>query len=246
MLIVGAAEAAKRERAEFLAWALADFTRFCGIVDIVPKSGKRQKLVLNEIQRAYCAGRTPRDNVLKPRQVGFTTEEQARDVYYFLTVPGARVVATCQSLTDHAPSRLLAKNYRVMFESLERAGLRLNFRTQSTGEWVLADRDASLRIEEAGASEAAASKKGRAGVISRLHLTETAFYEYADETRAERRARLRGRERVDPERRRRVLLPAVQSFGDWRELVPLALLPVVCGVRVFGAARAGRTHRARE
>lgn len=182
MLVIGSAEAVRRERAEFLAWTLEDFTRFCGIVDIVPKSGRRQKLVLNEIQRAYCARRTPRDNVLKPRQVGFTTLEQARDVYYFLTVPGARVVATCQSLTDHAPSRLLAKNYRVMFESLERAGLKLNFRTQSTGEWVLADRDASLRIEEAGASEAAASKKGRAGVISRLHLTETAFYEYADET----------------------------------------------------------------
>ena len=92
------------------------------------------------------------------------------------------MVVTCQSLTDHDPFKLLSKNYRVMFESLERAGLALNFRTQSSGEWVLADRDASLRIVEAGASEAAAVKKGRAGTISRLHLTETAFYEYADET----------------------------------------------------------------
>jgi hypothetical protein len=182
MLIVGSAEVERQQRAEFLAWALSDFRRFCGILDIVPKSGRRQKLRLNAIQSAYCLSRTGRDVVLKPRQVGFTTLEQARDVFYFLTVPGASVVATCQSLTDHTPSKLLSANYRVFFESLERAGLRLNFRTRSNGEWVLADRDASLRIVEAGASEAAASKKGRAGTIKRLHLTETAFYEYADET----------------------------------------------------------------
>jgi hypothetical protein len=151
-------------------------------LDIVPKSGGRIKLVLNEIQRAYCDARTQRDIVLKPRQVGFTTEEQARDIWHFLTVPGARVVATCQSLTDHTPSKLLASNYRVMFDSLQRAGVPLNFRTEAANEWVLADRDASLRIIEAGASEAAAQKKGRAGTITRLHLTETAFYEYAEET----------------------------------------------------------------
>jgi hypothetical protein len=172
----------RKARAEFLAWAFSKFERFAGILDIVPKSGGRQKLVLNGIQRRYCRERTQRDVVLKPRQVGFTTLEQARDVYHFLTVPGARVVATCQSLTDHDPFKLLSKNYRVMFESLERAGLKLNFHTRTAGEWSLADRDASLRIVEAGASEAAAVKKGRAGTVSRLHLTETAFYEYADET----------------------------------------------------------------
>jgi len=172
----------RAKRAEFLAWALEDFRRFAGVVEIVPKSGQRQRLLLNEIQKLFCADRTGRDVVLKPRQVGFTTLEQARDVFHFITVPGARVVATCQSLTDHDPFKLLSKNYRVMFESLARAGLKLNFRTESNGEWTLADRDASLRIVEAGASEAAAVKKGRAGTISRLHLTETAFYEYADET----------------------------------------------------------------
>ncbi len=172
----------RRKRAELLVWSFERFERFAGLLDIVPKNGQRQKFRLNEIQRRYCRERTARDVILKPRQVGFTTLEQARDVFHFLTVPGARVVATCQSLTDHDPFKLLSKNYRVMFESLARAGLKLNFRTESSGEWTLADRDASLRIVEAGASEAAAAKKGRAGTISRLHLTETAFYEYADET----------------------------------------------------------------
>ena len=171
-----------RAAAELLARGFQRFEAFAGLVSIVPKSGARCKLRLNEIQRAYCEARTPRDVVLKPRQIGFTTIEQARDVYRFLTSPGARVVTTCQSFTDHTPQRVLAKNYEVMFESLQALGLRLNFKTRTGNEWTLADRDASLRIVEAGASEAAASKKGRAGTITRLHLTETAFYEYADET----------------------------------------------------------------
>jgi hypothetical protein len=172
----------RRERAELLAWALSDFRRFAGLVDIIPKGGQKQKLVLNEIQRKYCATRTARDVVLKPRQVGFTTLEQARDIFHFLTVPGARVATTCQSITGSEPLKQLSKNYRVMFESLVRAGLKIGFRSESQSEWTLADRDATLRIVEAGASEVAAAKKGRAGTISRLHLTETAFYEYADET----------------------------------------------------------------
>lgn len=172
----------QRERGEFLNWALADFRRFAALVDIIPKSGPRKKLTLNVIQKLFCIERTGRDIVLKPRQVGFTTLEQARDIFHFLTVPGARVVATCQSTTDHTPAKLLSANYRVMFEGLERAGLRLNFRTRSSVEWSLTDRDAILRIVGAGASEAAASKIGRAGTVTRLHLTETVFYEYADET----------------------------------------------------------------
>lgn len=182
MLARGTAEAERSKRVEFLAWALERFERFAGIVDIIGKGGQRQKLRLNEIQRKYCLDRTQRDVVLKARQMGFTTLEQVRDIFYFLTVPGARVVVTCQSITGNGPARQLSQNFRVMFQSLERAGLGLKFRSESASEWILADRDSSLRIVEAGASEAAAAKKGRAGTISRLHLTETAYYEFADDT----------------------------------------------------------------
>jgi len=119
--------------------------------------------------------------VLKARQVGFTTLEQARDVWHFIKVRGARVVVTCQSMTDHVPAKLLAANYRTMFEGMRKAGIALDI-DETAGEWVLASRDATLRIMEAGASQAAASKKGRAGTVTRLHLTETAFYEYAEDT----------------------------------------------------------------
>jgi hypothetical protein len=169
------------DRERFLRYAFGDFNRFCGILDIVPKSGIRAKLVLNPIQLAYCLRRTPRDVVLKARQVGLTTYEQARDAYTFLTRRGARVVVTCQSMTDHVPAKLIAGNFRTMFDGLAAAGLSLGI-VERAGEWILPGRDSTLRIVEAGASKAAAAKKGRAGVITRLHLTETAFYEYAEET----------------------------------------------------------------
>ncbi len=120
--------------------------------------------------------------MLKARQVGFTTMEQARDLYHWIKTPGANVVVTCQSVTDHRPVKDLTRNYNIMIDGLKRAGLKLDIK-ETAGTWVLPSRDEStLSIMEAGASEAAAAKKGRAGTISRLHLTETAFYEYADQT----------------------------------------------------------------
>jgi hypothetical protein len=176
------AKTGSAQRSTEVTEALRSFETFAPLLDIVPKDGRRQKFQLNAIQRLFCSERTGRDVVLKPRQVGFTTLEQARDIFHFLTYPGARVVTTCQSLQDNTPLKQLSANYRVMFEGLKRAGLDIKFRTENAAEWVLADRDASLRIVVAGASEASASKKGRAGTITRLHLTETAFYEFADET----------------------------------------------------------------
>jgi hypothetical protein len=163
------------------AWK-GDFETFCGKLDIIPKGGKRTKLRLNPIQRKYNRTRTPRDVVLKPRQIGFTTLELARDIHEFVTVAGARVVVVVQSITDHGPLKQVSQAIRIMLEGLRADGVELTFRTETAAEWVLADRDASLRIVEAGASEAAAEKKGRSGTITRLHLTETAFYEYAEAT----------------------------------------------------------------
>lgn len=175
------AKGEKRRRELDRAWR-GNFESFCGLLDIVTKSGQRSKLILNPIQKKYCSARTSRDIVLKPRQIGFTTLELARDVWTLLTKPGARVVVVCQSLTDHGPLKQLSATLRVMFDSLRAAGVPFSFRTEALAEWVLADRDASLRIIQAGASEAAAEKIGRSGTITRLHLTETAYYEYAKES----------------------------------------------------------------
>lgn len=171
----------KRRRELERRWK-GDFESFCALVDIVTKSGSRTKLRLNPIQKKYCATRTARDVILKPRQIGFTTMELARDVHTFLTKPGARVVVVVQSLTDHTPLKQVSTAIRIMLEGLRAEGIDIPLRTESASEWVLADRDSSLRIVEAGASEAAAEKKGRSGTITRLHLTETAFYEFAEQT----------------------------------------------------------------
>jgi hypothetical protein len=157
------------------------FPAFCGLIDIVPKEGKRQKLVLNEIQRRYCRARTPRDIVLKPRQVGMTTLEQARDLWHFFSRPGARVTVMCQSQDDDAPRKKLIRDFNIMFESLGALGLELP-RPSATGLWALPKRDAVLQVSVAGASERSAQKKGRAGTITRFHATEIAFWDHASDT----------------------------------------------------------------
>lgn len=159
------------------------YEAFCGLLDIVPKGRPRQKFYLNPIQRIYCAARTPRDVILKARQIGMTTEEQARDVWHFLTVPGARVTMMVQSIDDaDSPARKAKRVFDTYFESLAGLGLILNFGKSPAGVWTLPERDAVLRIVEAGASKAAAQKKGRGDTVTRLHATELAFWEFPRES----------------------------------------------------------------
>lgn len=162
-------------------WA-DDFPWFAALLDIIPKGGQRTKLRPNAIQAAFEVSRTGRDIVLKPRQVGLTTWELARDVWFFLTRRGARVVVVCQSMADDAAIHELAGKLSVMFESLRSAGVVIPGLDASTTKWTLPSRDASLRIIGAGASEASAQKKGRSGTIHRLHVTELAFFEFAGAT----------------------------------------------------------------
>ena len=160
-----------------------DFPGFAAQLDIIPKGGERQKLRPNAIQSAFEVSRSGRDIVLKPRQVGLTTWELARDVWYFLTRKGARVVVVCQSMADDAAIKELADKLRVMFGSLRDAGIIIpGLDDRSTTQWLLPARDASLKIIGAGASAASAKKKGRSGTIHRLHVTELAFFEHADDT----------------------------------------------------------------
>ena len=162
---------------------LRDYESFCELLEIVPADGSRCPFKLNPMQRIYNAQRSPRDLILKARQLGMTTEEQARDVWHFLTRPGARVTMMVQSIDDaDSPSRKAKRVFDVFFESLARKGLKLNFGQSPGGVWTLPDRDAVLRIVEAGASKAAAQKKGRGDTVTRLHVTEHAFWEFPRES----------------------------------------------------------------
>ncbi len=169
------------ERAERIAAAKTNFEAFCGLILIAPLSGPKVPLRHNYIQSLFEIERTGRDIVLKPRQIGFTTLELARDLWTFLCRDSARVVVVCQSVSDNAPAKLLSGVLTQMIEGLRANGWELRFDTEAWNEWVLPNGN-SLRITTAGASEAAAEKKGRSGTITRLHITELAFFEHAQKT----------------------------------------------------------------
>ena len=178
------AERERRRRLQLLvnvqeSWK-RDFKAFASQLDIISDTGVRLKLRPNAIQSVFEASRSGRDIVLKPRQVGLTTWELARDIWFFLTHPGARVVVVVQSATEQGPLRETSQKIRVMFSALRALGFPLDFRSETVSEWTLGD--SSLRVIQAGASEAAAEKKGRSGTIHRLHITELAFFEFAEST----------------------------------------------------------------
>lgn len=172
--------------AHALADALADFPTFCSFLDIRLKDAPPKRFAYDEWfheQQVFEANRTGLDIVLKPRQVGFSTLELARDLWFALMHPGVNVLVVahdgdlaeqlfqtlhifCRSLREHTPCLLPPTRY------------------SSKREVVFADTNSAVRIVEAGATEAAAKKKGRSGHIHRLHVTEQAFWGAAADTMA--------------------------------------------------------------
>lgn len=178
----GATPATEQER--LLREGLSSFPRFCGLLKVPPKEGgERLPFRLSPIQAGYTRARSSRDIILKPRQVYMTTLEAARDIWWFLTKPGARVLLVCQSQGDQGALKDIAYKFRVFFDCLERIGLNIPFGERSTTSWTIPSRDATMRIIQAGGSEIAAGRKGRGGTVNRLHMTEMAFWgDYAAST----------------------------------------------------------------
>lgn len=180
------AAAAQEPSPRELAGFLTSPARFCALLDIVQKDKTRTKLRLNATQKKSLRQRTTRTVILKARQIGQTTLEQALDVHHAVMHPGANVVVVCQSITGHAPRDRISRCFETMFQGLERSGVQIPFLRRASTNWTIShgkDKPASmLQIIEAGASAAAARKKGRADTITRLHCTETALWEFADET----------------------------------------------------------------
>jgi hypothetical protein len=180
-------EAAKKGTplAAFAARYGEDFYGFCHLLEVKVKAASGEARVpfrLTKIQRIYCENRSPRDVILKARQVKITTIELARDVWFFLTKPGVGVRVICQSSTDHSMLNDLSDRIQVFFDALKRsANLALDFTVATRSEWRLPN-GSSLKIVEAGASQAAAQKKVRGENVHRVHTTEIAFWEYAGQT----------------------------------------------------------------
>ena len=166
--------------ARFAARYRDDYLGFTRLLDVKGLRG-RVPFRLTPIQQEYDAARSPRDVVLKSRRVGMTTEGVARDVWHLLTQPNASVTIVCQSISEHKPVYTIRGMIDVFLQSLRDRGLHLEFATNQLMKIQLVG-GGQLDIVEAGASKDAASKKGRADRISRLHATEVSFWEYAGET----------------------------------------------------------------
>lgn len=173
-----------------LSAALRSFPKFCALLQIIDiETGQRVPMRLTWIQRRYCERRTRRDIILKPRKVFMTTLEIARDLWWFLTRRGARVVIVVQSEKGNAARNTIRSMLRVALESLRRVlpvgsskhdHERFDVETNDVLEWH--ERDATLRIMEAGAAERTAAKGGRSQTVNRLHASETAYWEHGAET----------------------------------------------------------------
>src|ERR1700722_5554618 len=181
----------KGSRERELAESVADFTRFCGLLQVrlksederAPQAGKRVPMRLTALQRRYNRERTSRDIILKPRQVFMTTLEAARDLWWFLTKPGARVVIICQSQGEQGALADISEKFRIFFDCLGRLGLRLDLGKDAGASWTLPRRDATMRIIQSGGSELSAGRKGSGGTVNRLHMTEMAKWgDYAANT----------------------------------------------------------------
>lgn len=132
-------------------------------------------------QRAFHAARCGRDLVLKARQVGFTTLELARDVQYARTRAGVQVLVVSH---DGELAETMFQAAHMMVGSLVELGLCPKPKYSTRREIVFADNHSAIRVVEAGATDAAANKKGRSGTINRLHATEIAFWGAAQSTMA--------------------------------------------------------------
>ena len=162
---------------------MVDFRSFCGLLQVAHKEGgHRIPFTLSPIHLEYIAKRTRRDIVLKPRQIYFSSLEIARDVWWFLTKRGARVLVMVQSAKEDKAIEEFGMKIRIAFESLERLGIDLGLTTRNATEWAIDGRDSTMAVVGAGASEASAKKKGRSGHINRLHMSEAAFWEFAEDT----------------------------------------------------------------
>jgi hypothetical protein len=171
-----------RSLAEDIADVLGDFPSFCSLLEIKLKSGGMVRFDYkrwNDEQKRFERERTGCDIAIKPRQIGFSTLELARDLQFAVVRPGVNVQVVVH---DAEIKNQLFLNLRVMAECLKRRGLLPRTRYSTKTELVFADTGSAVRIVESGSTEKAAQNKGRSGTIHRLHATEMAFWGAAAET----------------------------------------------------------------
>lgn len=172
-----------RDKARELRWKSATditnpdaFGTFCQFFVRITtdRPGVRVPLVWNRIQRRLMARRHGWDIVLKARQVGLTTLELARDLWFALCRNSVSVCVVVQPHKENLPRRKVVAQLRDMIDHLghsvgaEWSGAAVRFANQST-----------VTVLDAGGSEEAAAKMGRGSTYHRAHVTELAHFPFA-------------------------------------------------------------------
>lgn len=135
-------------------------------------------------QKQFEKERTGRDIVLKPRRIGFTTLELARDLFFALTNPGSTVMIVAQEFGLAKKAIQDIKNFVDYLKELEtKLGTKLipNVKSWNMKE-IIFDTNSKIIGEVAKNQESAADRTGRGTGITRLHCTEVAFWSYPDLT----------------------------------------------------------------
>jgi hypothetical protein len=133
----------------------------------------------NQEQRAFESARSCVDIVLKPRQIGFSTLELARDVIFAAKREGVQVQIVSH---DSDLCEAMFRTVTSMVDALVSLGAIPKPLASNVREVVFSHNGSAIRIVEAGQTERVADKRGRSGTTHRLHVTELAFWGAAEAT----------------------------------------------------------------
>lgn len=165
-----------------LAEVMLDLPSLAGLLQIRTKTAGKRPFGWDRWhpeQRRFERERTGRDVVLKPRQIGFSTLELARDFQFARTHEGTQTVIVVH--TAEAKIELFAAIH-LFAKSLADIGLLPEARENTKTGLRWDDVDSSIKVIEAGKDETTADDRGRSGTIHRLHCTEVAFYRSPEAT----------------------------------------------------------------
>lgn len=172
-----------------------NFADFCRFIVFKPK-GMTARTFSPELwypsQIQFELERTGKDVVLKPRQIGMTTMEEIRDLFFALRYPGS-VVAVYNYSEKQANSNIsnIRQIYDRLASTLHRIGMEDEFpllgdnhdrRIKTQQSWLRFANGSEIHAFGAGVNERVAGNAGRGKAFDRLHLSELSRYALPEET----------------------------------------------------------------
>lgn len=174
-----------------------DFRRFAGYCRVLDPEKKQffyfNSRTWNEAQKKFNKERTGKDIVLKARRIGFTTMELIRDLFYALANDGSTVFICTQDQKLAYRAIDAIKDIILGLEDIEEFykidfGLPIdkNPNNRSAMKWNASEikflNGSKIIADNSKGNENASDKMGRGIGITRLHCTETAFWQHPDST----------------------------------------------------------------